>query len=101
MLQHLAPVLPVEYTGSGCTLPRQQWPTYSGAVVGVRHLQNMGYPTVQQPVVCKPTPHVLQRAPPIPAPREEQPPIPLQTICSEEEPTAETPLMVKKRESSV
>ncbi|XP_044729672.1 protein turtle-like [Chrysoperla carnea] len=104
---HVTPggVMSGSFPGGGCTLPRQHWPTYSGAIAGVRHLQAVPtgiYPLQAQ---CRPSPvqHTMPmpRVPPIAAPRAEQPPIPLQPLSSEEEPTVDTPLMVKKRESSV
>ena len=88
------------YPPTGCTLPRQHWPTYSGAVAGVRHHQPLTGPS-SYPVTSlhhHSHPH-LQQTPP---PTVETPAKPPVHVAGEEEhATAETPLMVTKRESTV
>ncbi|KAJ9581207.1 hypothetical protein L9F63_023612, partial [Diploptera punctata] len=87
------------YPPTGCTLPRQHWPTYAGAVAGVRHHQPLSGPT-SYPMASlhhHSHPHLQQTPPTVDTPVKP----PVHVAGEEEHATAETPLMVTKRESTV
>lgn len=104
------------YQPSGCTLPRQHWPTYAP---GVRHHQQVpGGPmcSTSYPVASlhhHSNPHLPLQAPQLPPEaststatgviKSQKQPLLLAgpALTEEDHATAETPLMVTKRESTV
>jgi hypothetical protein len=104
------------YQTSGCTLPRQHWPSYTA---GVRHHQQVpggpmcstSYPVAS--LLHHSHPHLLHQTPQLPPEatastntavvKSQKQPLLLAgpTLGEEEHATAETPLMVTKRESTV
>jgi hypothetical protein len=113
------------YQSSGCTLPRQHWPTYTAAVRHHQHVPGGSVCTTSYPTPGavaslhhhshphlhhQASPPTLTQLPPEAATstttatvKPQKQPVILAgpALVEEEHPTAETPLMVTKRESTV